>query len=316
MPWSGRTEKPSKEHPQRPVQGLACPKTEVSGARLWGWAQLVGDALAETAGKDGLAHLTSDGVPQPAVVGTPAAVFDAGPTELSKPVPPSPSALAFFSKAFVYSYCPLAFMAASGRNVVPEKLSAADRGPMLEACAGTFREVVAAVKPKYIVGIGKWAEARAHDALDGRSEFEGIEIISIIHPSPANPAAHKDWGGNISRQMIAAGCHFHCLPGLPWAPPSDGATPRSAAASAEPTTSGFPGTSDRVSFAPKLLSKGKVVAKEKVISAGRAKAPSRRSRGSGPPKRGRPEPLDADASATVAKRRSNRPREASKPSRS
>jgi single-strand selective monofunctional uracil DNA glycosylase len=31
--------KPTVEHPRRPVQGLACPRSEVSGTRLWGWAR-------------------------------------------------------------------------------------------------------------------------------------------------------------------------------------------------------------------------------------------------------------------------------------
>jgi single-strand selective monofunctional uracil DNA glycosylase len=31
--------KPSVEHPKRPVLGFACPRGEVSGARLWGWAR-------------------------------------------------------------------------------------------------------------------------------------------------------------------------------------------------------------------------------------------------------------------------------------
>lgn len=31
--------KPSPEHPARPVTGFACPRSEVSGTRLWGWAQ-------------------------------------------------------------------------------------------------------------------------------------------------------------------------------------------------------------------------------------------------------------------------------------
>jgi single-strand selective monofunctional uracil DNA glycosylase len=29
-------EKPSREHPKRPVEGFACPRSEISGARLWG----------------------------------------------------------------------------------------------------------------------------------------------------------------------------------------------------------------------------------------------------------------------------------------
>jgi single-strand selective monofunctional uracil DNA glycosylase len=31
--------KPAREHPMRPVLGLACSRTEVSGTRLWGWAR-------------------------------------------------------------------------------------------------------------------------------------------------------------------------------------------------------------------------------------------------------------------------------------
>ena len=32
-------ERPRTEHPKRPVEGLACARSEVSGARLWGWAR-------------------------------------------------------------------------------------------------------------------------------------------------------------------------------------------------------------------------------------------------------------------------------------
>ncbi len=31
--------RPAREHPRRPVQGFACPRSEVSGRRLWGWAR-------------------------------------------------------------------------------------------------------------------------------------------------------------------------------------------------------------------------------------------------------------------------------------
>jgi single-strand selective monofunctional uracil DNA glycosylase len=35
----GAVGKPTLEHPKRPVLGFACPRGEVSGARLWGWAR-------------------------------------------------------------------------------------------------------------------------------------------------------------------------------------------------------------------------------------------------------------------------------------
>lgn len=33
----GEVNKPKKEHPKRPIQGLDCPRSEVSGQRLWGY---------------------------------------------------------------------------------------------------------------------------------------------------------------------------------------------------------------------------------------------------------------------------------------
>lgn len=35
----GPVKRPSREHPKRPIEGFSCPKSEVSGTRLWGWAQ-------------------------------------------------------------------------------------------------------------------------------------------------------------------------------------------------------------------------------------------------------------------------------------
>jgi single-strand selective monofunctional uracil DNA glycosylase len=32
-------EKPRREHPKRPIEGFGCPRSEVSGRRLWGWAR-------------------------------------------------------------------------------------------------------------------------------------------------------------------------------------------------------------------------------------------------------------------------------------
>jgi single-strand selective monofunctional uracil DNA glycosylase len=29
---------PAQQHPKRPIEGFACPRSEVSGRRLWGWA--------------------------------------------------------------------------------------------------------------------------------------------------------------------------------------------------------------------------------------------------------------------------------------
>jgi single-strand selective monofunctional uracil DNA glycosylase len=41
--WMGLravVERPAREHPKRPIEGFDCPRSEVSGRRLWGWAEL------------------------------------------------------------------------------------------------------------------------------------------------------------------------------------------------------------------------------------------------------------------------------------
>ncbi len=35
----GKVQRPEREHPKRPVLGFACPRSEVSGRRFWGWAK-------------------------------------------------------------------------------------------------------------------------------------------------------------------------------------------------------------------------------------------------------------------------------------
>ena len=35
----GKVGKPAREHAKRPVLGFDCPRSEVSGTRLWGWAK-------------------------------------------------------------------------------------------------------------------------------------------------------------------------------------------------------------------------------------------------------------------------------------
>jgi single-strand selective monofunctional uracil DNA glycosylase len=39
MGLQGEVKRPDQEHPKRPVHGLDCARSEVSGRRLWGWAK-------------------------------------------------------------------------------------------------------------------------------------------------------------------------------------------------------------------------------------------------------------------------------------
>lgn len=142
--------KPEPEHPKRPVQGFDCPRSEVSGTRLWGWAR------------------ERFGSPE-----------------------------AFFARFFVANYCPLVFMEDSGRNRTPDKLPATEREALYAVCDAALRDVVATLQPKRIIGIGAFAKQRAAAALgDGAPPVE-----SILHPSPASPAANRGWAEAIERQL-------------------------------------------------------------------------------------------------------------------
>jgi single-strand selective monofunctional uracil DNA glycosylase len=155
--WLGieaEVKRPRREHPRRPVEGFACRRSEVSGARLWGWAR------------------DRYGTPE-----------------------------RFFARFLVLNYCPLLFLAASGRNLTPDQLPAAERQPLEAICDQALAAAIAVLQPRWVVGVGKFAEARARRALAGT----GIEIGQILHPSPASPAANRGWAEVVDRQLAALG---------------------------------------------------------------------------------------------------------------
>lgn len=145
--------RPEREHPRRPVQGFACPRSEVSGTRLWG-------AIARR--------------------------FDRPER--------------FFARHYIANYCPLLFMEASGRNRTPDKLRAAEREPLFAACDRHLRRLVQLLEPRWVVGIGAFAAERAAAVLG-----DGVRIGRVLHPSPANPRAQKDWGAKAARELAAQG---------------------------------------------------------------------------------------------------------------
>ncbi len=151
--WLGINEsvgKPKREHPRRPVMGFACPRREISGQRLWGWAKM----NFETSQR-------------------------------------------FFNLFFVVNYCPLMFLEETGRNRTPDKLSAAEREPLFSVCDRALRRTIEALRPRFVIGVGAFAETRARMALEGLN----VSIAGILHPSPASPAANRDWAGKASTQL-------------------------------------------------------------------------------------------------------------------
>ena len=99
------------------------------------------------------------------------------------------------------NYCPLVFMEETGRNRTPDKLPAAEREPLYEACNAHLRRLIDILQPEWIVGIGAFAEARAKEILGDRD----LQFGRILHPSPASPKANKDWAGAARKEFKAMG---------------------------------------------------------------------------------------------------------------
>ena len=155
--WLGiqeRVDRPDDEHPKRPVLGFDCPRSEVSGARLWGWAR------------------ERFGQPE-----------------------------AFFERFFVWNYCPLVFLEEGGRNRTPDKLPAAERAPLFEACDLALTRLVEHLQPARVIGVGKFAEDRAREALGDQAPPLGRGV----QHSPASPLANRGWAPQAEQQLAALG---------------------------------------------------------------------------------------------------------------
>jgi single-strand selective monofunctional uracil DNA glycosylase len=106
----------------------------------------------------------------------------------------------FFERVFVANWCPLVFMEESGRNRPPDRLPAAERAPLFRVCNDALASVAETLQPQLVVGIGRFAEQRAREAVGAEAR-----IGCILHPSPASPAGNRDWAGQVDAQLRALG---------------------------------------------------------------------------------------------------------------
>jgi single-strand selective monofunctional uracil DNA glycosylase len=91
-------------------------------------------------------------------------------------------------------------MEASARNLTPDKLPAARRQALQTICDRHLEEVLTAIKPRWLVGIGAFAEKCAT-----RVAPPAVEVGRILHPSPASPAANRGWAEIATRQLVELG---------------------------------------------------------------------------------------------------------------
>lgn len=150
----GRVEQPAKLHPKRPVTGFDCRRREVSGSRVWGWAQ---------------EHY---GSPE-----------------------------RFLQHFFVLNYCPLAFFEEGGTNRTPDKLRRDEQAALFAVCDRALDGMLAALQPRWVVGVGRYAEQRARLA----GERMGVAAAGVTHPSPANPKANQGWAQHMDALLEELG---------------------------------------------------------------------------------------------------------------
>jgi single-strand selective monofunctional uracil DNA glycosylase len=107
---------------------------------------------------------------------------------------------AFFERFFVWNYCPLVFLEASGRNRTPDKLPASERAALERVCDRGLAQMVEFLEPGLVIGIGKFAEGRAREVLG-----DSLPVASILHPSPASPIANRGWAPQAEEQLRELG---------------------------------------------------------------------------------------------------------------
>lgn len=113
------------------------------------------------------------------------------------------TAEAFFKDHFVLNFCPLVWMSETGANLTPDKLSSAEMAPVERACLGHLREVIALLKPEYLIGVGAFAEERLRRAAQACGST--AVIGKVLHPSPASPAANRGWAEAAGKQLLELG---------------------------------------------------------------------------------------------------------------
>ena len=111
----------------------------------------------------------------------------------------------FFSDHWVANYCPLSFMTETGKNFTPDKLPKEQRDMLFEACDQHLRATAGILEPEWMLGIGKFAETRINDAMKAEVDSGQIKSGTVLHPSPASPAANRGWAEAATKKMISYG---------------------------------------------------------------------------------------------------------------
>ena len=108
------------------------------------------------------------------------------------------NAESIFKSVFLLNHCPLMlFSGERATNITPDKITGPTTKALLERCDEHLREVVDILQIEGVIGVGKYSEKRALNALSGID----ISVTTCWHPSPASPLANRnkgeDWKKNV-----------------------------------------------------------------------------------------------------------------------
>ena len=108
------------------------------------------------------------------------------------------SAESIFESVFLLNHCPLMlFSGEKATNITPDKITGPTTKALLERCDEHLREVVDIMQIERVIGVGRYSEKRALNALSGID----ISVTTCWHPSPASPLANRnkgeDWKKNV-----------------------------------------------------------------------------------------------------------------------
>lgn len=102
----------------------------------------------------------------------------------------------FFRDHFVANFCPLVWMKDTGANITPDKLPRDCMEPVEAACLAHLEKVAETLEPEKLIGVGAFAEKQL-----GKIRKDHQTLGKILHPSPASPAANRDFAGTATRQL-------------------------------------------------------------------------------------------------------------------
>jgi len=79
---------------------------------------------------------------------------------------------------------------------------------LFAACDERLRCLVDLYQPEWVVGVGGFARKKLDALFGGKAAAKGhrpAHIGTVLHPSPASPAANRGWEAAAAKQLVAQG---------------------------------------------------------------------------------------------------------------